>query len=423
MRKFLLASFFSCSVSLLACSGQENFTPPAFGTPEQVVAWTKIPWYFRSNAEAAQYEADKTYQAAALAGMHLDHKGTMYVSTPRWMSSKVPSTLSQVVQINGSHVLLPFPTWDFHDLNNVNSLRNVLGFQIDSQNRMWILDMGWVAGENAVPDGAQKIVVIDLNTGTELKRYLIPDSIANRSTSFLNDIAIDERLDVAYISDSGNRAVVVSDDPSANTSGKVHTAAGLIIYDFASNSARRVLDKDNSVVDDFAIWLKVSGDPVFSATNRLAVGINGLVLSQDGKTLYWNLTVGDGIYSAPTSVLLDPNAATAQISQAVKGPRKVGGGADGMTADTKGRIYTTNITEAKLQYFSATDESWKVVVESSGKGQGMDWPDTLAWDDRGGLYLTTNWLNKAFTGQLSFDGAPNYRIYRIQTDAQCAYVK
>ena len=425
MKRILISTLMAISVSLAACGGGNTAAdaPAAFGEPQLVAAWTKIQWYFRSNAEAAQYEADKTYEAAALAGVHLDRKGNMYVTTPRWMSAKLPSTLSQVVTVNGSPLLLPFPNWDAHDLTKANSLRNVLGFNIDSKNRMWLVDMGWVAGESSVPDGAQKIVVIDLNTGVELKRYPIPDSVANRNTSFLNDLVIDEKREVAYITDSGNRSVVASADPAVNTSGKVHTAAGIVIYDYKTNSARRVLDMDKSVVDDFGSWLTVSGDKVFSDASRLAVGINGIALSNDGQTLYWNVTVGDGVYNAPTSVLLDPAMTAAQVSAAVKGPLKIGGGSDGMTSDSKGRIYSTNLTDAKVQYFTATDPTWKTVATSPGKGKGFDWPDTLAWDDTGGLYVTTNWLNKAFTGQLKFDGAPNYRIYRIQTDAQFGYVK
>jgi sugar lactone lactonase YvrE len=312
-----------------------------------------------------------------------------------------------VVSVNGKSVLLPFPSWKANAVGDAATrIQNALGVEVDSRNRMWVVDMGWVAGVDPTPDGAQKIIVYDLNTGTELKRYAIPDSVANRNTSFLNDLVIDEKRELAFITDSGNRS-------------GAPVASGLVIYDFKTNTARRVLDRHPKTQDDPSRELTVMGERVLPG-GRLAVGINGITLSADGSTLYWNITTGDAIYSAKVDVLLNPASTPAQIDAAISAPARIGGGGDGMSADSKGRFYTTQLTTGKVQYFTATDPALVTIAE----GSGVEWPDSLTWDDRGGLIFSTNWLNRAFGGSMNFDQAtPNFRIWRIQTDAAKGFVK
>jgi sugar lactone lactonase YvrE len=377
-----------------------------FGKPELVHSWTRMDWAWRNAAEQAAY-ADGVYKAATLAGVDIDRKGNTYVTTPRWIDKRVPSTLSKVVSVNGKSVLQPFPSWESSAIGDAaKNLQNVLGVEVDSKNRMWLVDMGWVAGIDETPDGAQKIVVLDLNTGAEIKRYAIPDSVANRKTSFLNDLVVDEKRQIAFVTDSGNR----SGSP---------TASGIVIYDFKTNTARRVLDNHPSVQDDPKRELVVMGERVLPS-GRLAVGINGITLSADGSTLYWNVTTGDGIYSAKVDVLLNPKATQEQINAAITGPLRIGGGSDGLSMDTKGRIYFTNLTSGKVQYFSAKDNTLQTIAQ----GPGTEWPDSLTWDTKGGLLFSTNWLNRAFAGQMNFDQAtPNFRIWRIQTNSNKGYVK
>lgn len=392
---------------IAACGGSNEAEAAQFGKAEVVHSWTRMDWAWRNAGEQATYTADGVYKAATLAGVDVDRKGNIYVTTPRWIDKRVPSTLNQVVTVNGKSVLMPFPNWESNAVGDAaNKLQNVLGVEVDSKNRMWLVDMGWVAGLDETPDGAQKIVVFDLNTGAELKRYAIPDSVANRNTQFLNDLVVDEKREVAFITDSGNR----SGSP---------TASGIVIYDFKTNTARRVLNNHPSVQDDPTRELSVMGERVLPS-GRLAVGINGITLSADGGTLYWNVTTGDAVYSAKVSVLMDSAATPAQIDAAITGPMRVGGGSDGLSADAKGRIYLTNLTSGKVQYFNPADKKLMTLAE----GPGTEWPDSLTWDDKGGLLYSTNWLNRAFAGQMNFDQAtPNFRIWRIQTDSSKGFVK
>jgi sugar lactone lactonase YvrE len=368
--------------------------------PELIYAWTRIAYEFRTPEEARAYETGEIYKKAMLAGVHLARDGRMFVTTPRWLDARVPATLSQVVLDGDRPVLRPFPSWEANSLAQAGGLRSVLGFAIDDQDRMWIVDMGWVAGEARPPSGAQKLVVLDLKTDHELARYEFPDTVADPSTSFLNDLAVDAKRGIAYISDSGNRA----GSP---------TASGIILYDLAHNTARRVLDRDPHVQDDPARTLYVEGEQVLPG-GRLAVGINGIALSPDGERLYWSITTGDAVYEAPTRVLLDANATPAAQAAAIVGPRRIGGGSDGISVDSQGRIYATDLAHDAVVRIDPRDGSKTVVMS----GREFAWPDTLTWDGQGRLYVSANHLNHGFAGTMRFDTTtPNFRIFRIQTDA------
>ncbi len=380
MRSLLLAVLFvSCAPRLAQPSG-------ASSTPALVFAWTSMPFDFRTPEEANAYRDARVFARAPLAGVEVDRRGNVYVTTPRWLDARVPSTLSQVVVVGGQPVLRPFPSWEQNALGRPDAFQNVLGLEVDSQDRMWVLDMGWVAGVDGVADTAQKLVVIDLRTGEELRRYVIPDAVADRRTSFLNDLTVDEARGLAYLSDSGNRA-------------GTPTASGIIVYDFLANTARRVLDRDPRVSDDPARTLTVDGEVVF-ANGRLAVGLNGIGLSPDGETLWWSITTGDALYRAPAAVVRDPSASPARVAAAVVGPRRIGGGSDGLTVDARGRVYFSNLAHNAVEVLDPTTDT----ITTLAAGPDFVWPDSLSWDDQGGLFVSTNHLNHAFAGRLSFDG-------------------
>lgn len=367
--------------------------------PELLYTWTYMDWAFDDPAAEAAFDEARVFERAPLAGVEADAAGNVYVTTPRWLDAAVPSTLSRVEVIDGKPLLVPFPSAAAHDLANPDAFRNALGVFVDGKNRMWVVDMGWVAGEDATPAGAQKLIGIDLATGEEFIRFPIPDEVADSATSFLNDIVVDDVDEVIYITDSGNR-------------GGSPVPAGIIVYDIATNTARRVLSNDPTVQDDPDLWLKVDGEEVFSGS-RLAVGINGITLSPDRQTVYWSVTTGDAIYSAPAAMLRDASATPEEVSAAVSAPMRVGGGSDGIATDPSGRLWITNLTLSRVEVLEAGATDTRVLFE----GPDFIWPDSLANDFDGGMLLSTNHLNHAFGGVMRYDGdAPNFRVWRIPAD-------
>lgn len=369
-------------------------------TAEVRHAWTRTHWDFPTPAQAEAYNAARLYTKAPLYGIKVDGRGRVFASVARILDPRVPATLNLVVTKNGQSVLQPFPSWEANDARRPEGLRSVLGFTIDSRNRLWALDMGYTGGEpRATPDG-QKVVVFDLDSGRELRRIALPDAVADPATSFLNDIALDERRQVAYLSDSGNRA-----DGGA--------AGGIIVLDLKTGAARRVLDRSPLTGDDPERPLQVNGEPAIPGV-ALKVGINGIALSPDGQRLYWSITTGDAVYSVETRHLRDGKLRDKDIARHVSGPIRIGGGSDGIAVGRDGGVYVTNVTLNRVQRIDPQTRTVATIAE----GPEWIWPDTMAFDAEGALWVSTNHLNHAFSGRMDFDQAgPNFRIMRIRLDA------
>lgn len=198
--------------------------------PVAVVRWDRLAWD-GSAAERAAFDAAETWRRAAIAGVETDADGNLLVTVPRWLDARVPATLNRVVMVNGQPLLQPFPPQpEAHDPARTDALRSILGVRRDTAGRLWALDLGWVAGETGpTPDGAQKLVELDPRSGRIMRRIVFARGVAGDG-SFLNDIAVDARREVAFVSDSGVRGA--PDNPT-----------GIIVVDLATGASRRVLDR------------------------------------------------------------------------------------------------------------------------------------------------------------------------------------
>lgn len=387
------------ALSLLSASAQVLAAPAGAAQPGVEVrhAWTRTQWDFPTSAQREAFEAERLYTKAPLYGIKVDRRGRVFASVARILDPRVPATLNLVVSKNGQSVLQPYPTWEANDATRPEGLRSVLGFTIDSHNRLWTLDMGYTGGETRAAAGGQKLVVFDLDSGCELRRIALPDAVADPATSFLNDIALDERRQVAYISDSGSRA-------------EGGAAGGIIVLDLKTGTARRVLDRSPLTGDDPGRPLQVNGEPALPG-GALKVGINGIALSPDGQHLYWSITTGDAVYRVETRHLRDGALRDADIARQVTGPIRIGGGSDGIAVSRDGAVYATNVTLNRVQRIDPRS----LTVTTVAEGPEWIWPDTMAFDHEGDLWVSTNHLNHAFSGRMDFDKAePNFRIMRIR---------
>ena len=183
-----------------------------------VAEWTVLNFAFdnsqRTTSEA--YWQQQGYQnASVLAGIKVGYNGIIYVTVPRWKAG-VPSTLNTVqFGDDGKATLVPFPSWEF----NTNTLRNCQSMTIDTQNRMWIIDVG---RENfygsGVVNAPAKVLVLNLDNNVLEWAYQFPESVVSYDSSFLNDIALDLDGGYAYFT---------------NTWGD----GGIVVYDFINNAS------------------------------------------------------------------------------------------------------------------------------------------------------------------------------------------
>ncbi|HFD14427.1 MAG TPA: hypothetical protein ENJ34_03895 [Epsilonproteobacteria bacterium] len=364
---------------------------------EKVYGWSQMDWVF-ANADAYKtFQTKKVSTLAPLAGVHIAKDNTLYISVPRWMIKDVPSTLNKIVFAKGKPVLQPYPTLWMNDLANPNGLRNVLGFTIDKKERMWILDKGDVAGEANTPDYAQKIVIYDMKEQKVLHTFIIDDNLADRKKSFLNDIAVDTDRDIAYISDSG-----IKNAPDNDT--------GIIVYNWETNKARRVLHRHPSTKNNPKVKLIANGEPVFK-DNSFQVGINGIAVTDDGQYLYWSKTTGEHFYRIKTSVLKDFHTPQETIEDAVEDLGVFGGNSDGITIDKNNIVYIADLTHNRIVTYDPKTNTYDTQVQD----KRLIWPDTLSISTDGWLYFSVNRLHKAFSKTLDYNAKQdNFEIWRVK---------
>ncbi len=258
--------------------------------------------------------------------------------TPRLISSEAPATISilDTDASAGPAPLTPFPSFDGNAVsrNPDQNLRSVFGFYVDQANDwLWALDVRYVAGETESPAGARKVLLFDLAASNTVKRISL-DSVADPKGSFLNDIAVDEKRKVAYISDSDLRSA--PDD-----------MVGIIVIDFASGTARRVLHKHPTLRVVPGVTVFSHGEEVWPG-NPMKLGINGIAMSPDADTLHWAVTTGLHAYSISTDLLRNPSSDAVAISAAVRDIGNVGANSDGIVTDRKGNLNITDVTHGGI---------------------------------------------------------------------------
>ncbi|CAG1017143.1 hypothetical protein BURC_01766 [Burkholderiaceae bacterium] len=389
------------AVAVGLCAMTVSAAPPKL---EVIAEWNRLSYDLGDPAAEKAYEEAQTYKKVLMQGAKVDSKGNIYVSTARWGGPEIPATLSKLVKKNGQWKLQPFPSKQMNDVANPKGLKAVLGFEIDRNDVMWILDQGHVAGAPSKP-GDEKLVGWNLKTGKEVARYEFSDADSDKKCSFLNDVAVDNDAGVVYISDSG-----IFCDP---------LKGGIIVYDIKANKARRVLSAPEWVNNE-NFTFKIHGRDVLKPKdgkpNGMKTGADGIALSGDKKTLYWTNLTGNRLLSLPTALIRDFSKSEEDIKKAVKVEATLPSNTDGMTADRNNNLYMTALTLNGLMKRDAKTGEVSTFVTSDE----ISWPDTLAWGPGGTLYLVSNHLHLWVDGDMDFDNpkVPNFRIYRMKLGAK-----
>lgn len=317
--------------------------------------------------------------AHQVTGITVSRDGRMFVNFPRW-SEDAPVSVAELK--DGKPVPYPDEGW--------NSWRNAKKDEVDpkthfvcvqsvvadGQDRLWVVDAAAPAMAHVVKDGP-KLVGIDLKTNQVVKT--IPfDTSTVMQASYINDVRISPDGKTAYLTDSG-------------------AEGALIVVDLDSGSAKRVLSGHPSTMPDKSVTVQYDGKPLRRPDGRgVEFSADGIALSPDGKTLYWQAIKGKTLYSLPTDALT--GWATASFVPEMLSDRTLeskivthgeNGPADGLLIARKdGRMYVT----------SPQDDAVKV-RDLAGKGSGLTtlvqdpqlrWTDTFSEGPDGTLYVTTS---------------------------------
>jgi len=321
----------------------------------------------------------------ALAGVK-STGGVTFVTVPRWKSG-VPSTLNKVVidSASGETVLQPYPNAWFNNLSNPDGIKYVQSMEIDSQGRMWIIDVGRSFTEGPL-SGPAKVVVWNIALNREVERFVLPDDVVDPSSNFLNDIVVDEARMFAYISDA-NRGLIITVD---------------------------MVNKRASAFEDASTKNEPSVNFVIEGLDyEFITPSDGIALTPDAHWVYYCALQGLTLYRIPSEVLrawpLDLEAAAGAVE--VVGTKS--SQADGMTFAATGVLYSGGITDPDNNVWSYDTNSGAGFKQTALTAAGGDWwADTFAFDGFGNLLYTTNHLNLFFAGTMNFvdPSEPNFCV-------------
>lgn len=375
-RRWALAGVLMLFVTVLAFTGCRPIRPlrpashRAIAPREQVVSQPK------AEAEATLIEVASSDRL--WTGVAVSKQGRIFVTYPRW-SPDVPFSVGEISE---SGQVVPFPNgvWNAWDTASppADHLICVQSVYVDSDDFLWVLDPASAYMRGVVPGGA-KLLKIDLAANKVVKKILFDQTIAPPA-SYLNDIRVDTKREVAYITDSGLGA--------------------LIVVDLKTGTGRRLLTGHHSTRSEDVV-LTIAGSPWRINGRAPEVHADGLALDMRGEYLYYQALTGRTLYRIETRWLRDPAVSERQLAMKVETLGETGA-ADGIAFGPDGYLYLAAIEDNAINMFTSPG-----MVKTIVKDPRLLWPDSFARGPDGCLYVTTSQIH------LGSDIAGPYRIFKI----------
>ncbi|KQO49431.1 hypothetical protein ASF24_09845 [Methylobacterium sp. Leaf86] len=314
-----------------------------------------------------------------VTGVTVTKDGRVFVNFPRWTEDSAIS----VAEVKDGRIA-PFPDAEWNAWRNARKDEVSAGDHwicvqsvvASPDGNLWVLDPAAPAMAALVKNGP-KLVEIDLKTNKPARIIAFDEAVAPQG-SYLNDVRFSPDGKTAYITDSG-------------------ASGALVVVDLASGKARRLLDGDPTTQPDKSVTVTYEGKPLRRPDGRgVEFAADGIALSPDGGTLYWQAIKGRTLYSLPTSALtgwltssLVPEALSDRSLSAKVETVGDNGPADGLIISRKdGRMYVTSPQDdsIKVRDLSAKGSALTTLIQD----KRLRWPDTFAEGPDGTLYVTTS---------------------------------
>ncbi|KQP00348.1 L-dopachrome tautomerase-related protein [Methylobacterium sp. Leaf91] len=314
-----------------------------------------------------------------VTGVTVTKDGRVFVNFPRWTEDSAVS----VAEVKDGRIT-PFPDAEWNAWRNARKDEVSAGDHwicvqsvvASPDGNLWVLDPAAPAMAALVKNGP-KLVEIDLKTNKPARIIAFDEAVAPQG-SYLNDVRFSPDGKTAYITDSG-------------------ASGALVVVDLASGKARRLLDGDPTTQPDKSVTVTYEGKPLRRPDGRgVEFAADGIALSPDGGTLYWQAIKGRTLYSLPTSALtgwltssLVPEALSDRSLSAKVETVGDNGPADGLIISRKdGRMYVTSPQDdsIKVRDLSTKGSALTILIQD----KRLRWPDTFAEGPDGTLYVTTS---------------------------------
>ncbi|WP_242457776.1 major royal jelly family protein [Pedobacter sp. BS3] len=308
------------------------------------------------------------FEKEMVIGLSINSQDRVFVSFPNYDGN---GNLALAEEKNGKITAYPTLSWNTKG-NYKNSFLRVQDIFVDAKDNLWVLDSKPAASGNIFADGSSndkglfKLVKINTQTNQVEKVYSFKN--LDFSKSALNDVRIDLKNNVAYLSDPAQAAIV--------------------ILDLNTDEARTVLvntkftKADNISLNYDGVEMKDKNGKPFSSN------VNGIALTDDFKYFYFKPINKRELFRIETRYLADKNLSEEALESKVETVAKVGV-THGLIADKKGNIYLTTSESHSISYLTPKGEL-KVLV----KDKRLHWPDSLGIGSDGFLYFSDSQLQR-----------------------------
>ena len=360
------------------------FTLPAFGAPatsakapasSKTAPASKTPAAAatKTNAVPAKGFSGELTEIAKSnnqwTGIAVSKRNRVFVCFPRW-GNAVPVSAGELLP-DGS--VTPFPDKKWNEWIQGSALTGeeficVQSVYCDSTGALWILDPAAPRFQGPVTDGP-KLVKVNLASGRAEKTYPLA-SVAPKD-SYLNDVRVDTKRQIAYMTDSGLGAIVV--------------------LDLRTGNARRLLDKSETTKAE-NIWITIDGKRwgVQRDGSVRKIHSDGIALDKTGDYLYFQALTGKTLYRVATKDLRNEKLSAADLHKKVE---KFAAScvADGIEFGGDGKLYITSLEDNSIKRLDVKDP--KKALETVIQDKQLIWPDSLAMRGDGYIYVTCSQIN------------------------------
>ena len=317
------------------------------------------------------------FSDAQWTGLAVSKGGRLFVNYPRW-SDNVPVSVAELKD----GVPIPYPN---DVMNNWQPGKDpashficIQAVFIDDKNRLWILDPANPQFKGIVA-GGPKLLQVDLATNSVVRTFRFDTRIAPQN-SYLNDVRIDTQREFAFMTDSGEGA--------------------LVVLDLNTGTARRVLQNHPSTSSE-DVTLTIGGSPWLRNGVPPRVHADGIAYDNSADMLYYQALTGRTMYRMSAAWLRRFLLSEMVIETKVETVGKTGA-SDGLIFGPDQKVYIS-----ALEHNAILRTTSQGRVETVIQDAAIAWPDSFSFGADGKLYFTTSRIHEGPTPQ-----GP-YGIYRI----------
>jgi len=302
-------------------------------------------------------------------GVSVTSSNRLFVSFPK-QTKNFQYALTEI--IDGKPVPYPDIEWNKTGIENSHFV-NVQDIFVDAQDNLWVLDSkpssaGSIFGDDEKPSQGQfKLLKIDTKKDQIERIYSFDD--LDKTKSGLNDMRIDGKKNLAYLSDPGQAAIIV--------------------LDLKTGKSRKALAGSRFTLADPEVILSYDGKDMRNENGKpFSSNVNGIALSHDFRYLYFKPINQTHLYCIATEFLADSTLTKQDLEAKVEDKGQVGI-THGLLSDMNGNIYLTSSIDYSIKYLSPDGKLHTLVQDPR-----ILWPDSMGIGEDGYLYFSCAQLFK-----------------------------